>query len=103
MHQALLDVADAISMAVARRGDAVECILHSDRSSQHGTQKAPRRLGYHGLGGSTGLAGPAGDSAAMGTFFTLPYTVQNARRVSNFLTPEPTNTPINVAQALADL
>jgi len=64
-------VTDAVSMAVARRGEVAGCILHSDRGSQYGSRKVRRLLGYHGLVGSMGRVGAAGDNAAMESFFAL--------------------------------
>jgi len=64
-------VVDAISSAVARRGDVAGCIVHSDRGSQYGSRKVRRLLGYHDLVGSMGRVGAAGDNAAMESFFAL--------------------------------
>ncbi|MCB0916925.1 MAG: IS3 family transposase, partial [Actinobacteria bacterium] len=55
-------VVDAISAAVARRGDVAGCIVHSDRGSQYGSRKVRRLLGYHDLVGSMGRVGAAGDN-----------------------------------------
>jgi transposase InsO family protein len=62
----------AIEMAVARRdGDVAGCILHSDRGSQFRARKVHRALARHGLVGSMGQVGSAGDNAAMESFFAL--------------------------------
>jgi putative transposase len=65
-------VVAAIEMAVARRGvDVAGCILHSDRGSQFRARKVHRALARHGLVGSMGQVGSAGDNAAMESFFAL--------------------------------
>jgi transposase InsO family protein len=65
-------VVAAIEMAVARRrGDVAGCILHSDRGSQFRARKVKRCLTRHGMVGSMGQVGSAGDNAAMESFFSL--------------------------------
>lgn len=64
-------VVAAIEMAVARRGDVAGCILHSDRGSQYRARKVHRALAHHGMVGSMGQVGSAGDNAAMESFFAL--------------------------------
>ena len=64
-------VVAAIEMAVARRGDVAGCILHSDRGSQFRARKVHRALARHGMVGSMGNVGFAGDNAAMESFFSL--------------------------------
>jgi putative transposase len=64
-------VVAAIEMAVARRGDAAGCILHSDRGSQFRARKVQRVLTRHRMVGSMGQVGSAGDNAAMESFFSL--------------------------------
>lgn len=65
-------VVAAIEMAVARRGgDVAGCILHSDRGSQFRSRKVHRALARHGMVGSMGQVGSAGDNAAMESFFAL--------------------------------
>ena len=64
-------VVAAIEMAVARRGDVAGCILHSDRGSQYRARKVHRALARHGMIGSMGQVGSAGDNAAMESFFAL--------------------------------
>src|SRR5690606_8205235 len=66
-------VVAAIEMAVARRGDVAGCILHSDRGSQFRARKVHRALARHGMVGSMGQVGSAGDNAAMESFFSTPY------------------------------
>ena len=64
-------VVAAIEMAAARRGDVAVCILHSDRGSQFRARKVHRALARHGMVGSMGNVGAAGDNAAMESFFSL--------------------------------
>jgi putative transposase len=75
-------VVAAIEMAVARRGGNVAgCILHSDRGSQFRARKVHRALARHGMVGSMGQVGSAGDNAAMESFFALlQKNVLNRRR-----------------------
>jgi len=79
--QARLAVA-AVETAVARRGgDVAGCILHSDRGSQFRARKLKRCLDHHGIVGSMGQVGSAGDNAAMESFFSLlQKNVLNTRR-----------------------
>ena len=62
---------DAITSAVARRGDTAGCIVHTDRGSQFRSRKVQRVLNRYGLVGSMGRVGAAGDNAAMESFFAL--------------------------------
>jgi transposase InsO family protein len=62
---------DAVNNAVARRGNVSGCIVHSDRGSQFRSRKFITALKYHGLVGSMGRVGAAGDNAAMESFFAL--------------------------------
>jgi len=65
-------VVAAIEMAVARRnGDVAGCVFHSDRGSQFRARKVHRVLARHGMVGSMGQVGSAGDNAAMESFFAL--------------------------------
>ena len=75
-------VVAAIEMAVARRGgDVAGCIVHSDRGSQCRARKVHRALARHGMVGSMGQVGSAGDNAAMESFFALlQKNVRNRRR-----------------------
>jgi transposase InsO family protein len=61
----------ALQNAVARRGDVAGCIVHSDRGSQFRSRKFVHALNRHGLVGSMGRVGAAGDNAAMESFFAL--------------------------------
>lgn len=74
----------ALEDAVARRGGAgvvTGCIVHSDRGSQFRSRKFQQALKHHGLVGSMGRVGAAGDNAAMESFFaTLQKNVLDRRR-----------------------
>lgn len=61
----------ALDSAVARRGDVAGCILHSDRGSQFRSRKLQQALTRHGMVGSMGQVGSAGDNAAMESFLAL--------------------------------
>lgn len=65
----------ALNTAVARRHindyDVTGCIVHSDRGAQFRSSKYLRELKNHGLVGSMGRVGSAGDNAAMESFFSL--------------------------------
>ncbi len=71
----------ALSSAVARRGEVPGCILHTDRGSQFRSRKFVHALGCHAMVGSMGRVGAAGDNAAMESFFSLLQKyVLNRRR-----------------------
>jgi len=65
----------AVDSAVARRAaegrPVAGCIVHSDRGSQFRSRKFVHALNRHGLLGSMGRVGAAGDNAAMESFFSL--------------------------------
>lgn len=61
----------ALHNAVARRGNVVGCIVHSDRGSQFRSRKFGQALNRHGLVRSMGRIGATGDNAAMESFFAL--------------------------------
>ncbi len=61
----------ALESAVARRGPVAGCIVHSDRGSQFRSRKVAAVLTRHGLAGSMGRVGAAGDNAAMESLFPL--------------------------------
>lgn len=76
---------DALHNAVARRraegADVAGCILHADRGSQFRSRKMAHALNRHGMVGSMGRVGAAGDNAAMESFWSLLQTnVLNQRR-----------------------
>ncbi|MDX8053833.1 IS3 family transposase [Lentzea sp. BCCO 10_0798] len=61
----------ALTNALARRGEVAGCVVHTDRGSQFRSRKFVRALTRHGLSGSMGRVGAAGDNAAMESFFAL--------------------------------
>ena len=61
----------ALTNAIARRDDVAGCVVHTDRGSQFRSRKFVRALARHGLTGSMGRVGAAGDNAAMESFFAL--------------------------------
>lgn len=61
----------ALNNAVARRGEVAGCVLHTDRGSQFRSRKFVHALHRHGIIGSMGRVGAAGDNAAMESFFAL--------------------------------
>lgn len=61
----------ALNNAVLRRGNVAGCVLHTDRGSQFRSRKLQRALTGHGMVGSMGRVGAAGDNAAMESFFSL--------------------------------
>jgi putative transposase len=70
----------ALANAIARRDDVVGCVVHTDRGSQFRSRKFVRELARHGLAGSMGRVGAAGDNAAMESFFALlQHNVLNRR------------------------
>ena len=62
---------NALNNAVTLRGNVTGCVVHSDRGSQFRSRKFVRALKRHGLVGSMGRVGAAGDDAAMESFFSL--------------------------------
>ena len=62
---------NALNNAVALRGNVAGCVVHSDRGSQFRSRTFVRALKRHGLIGSMGRVGAAGDNAAMQSFFSL--------------------------------
>ena len=76
---------DALNNAVTRRKiegqEVAGCILHADRGSQFRSRKMAHALNRHGMVGSMGRVGAAGDNAAMESFWSLLQTnVLNQRR-----------------------
>lgn len=62
---------NALRMAVQRRRPAGPVTVNSDRGSQFRSRKYQHELDRHGLVGSMGRVGAAGDNAAMESFFAL--------------------------------
>jgi len=62
---------NALNNAVARRGDFAGCVVHSGRGSQIRAKRFVHGLHRHGMVGSMGRVGAAGDNAAMESVFSL--------------------------------
>ena len=70
----------ALRMAIQRRNPQ-STVVHSDRGSQFRSRRFQAELDRHGLVGSMGRVGAAGDNAAMESFFALlQKNVLNSRR-----------------------
>lgn len=61
----------ALRIAIARRNPVGTVVVHSDRGSQFRSRRYRDTLRAHGLTGSMGRVGAAGDNAAMESFFGL--------------------------------
>ena len=61
----------ALNNAVARRGNVAGCVVHTDRGSHFRSRNFAAALNRHGMVGSMGRVGAAGDNAAMESFFSL--------------------------------
>ena len=85
----------ALDSAIARRRadgvDVAGCIIHTDRGSQFRSRKVVHAINRHGLAGSMGRVGAAGDNAAMESFFALlqknvldrqPWATREALRIA---------------------
>ena len=56
----------AVNNAAARRGSVAGCIIHTDRGSQFRSRKFVHTLTRHGMAGSMGRVGAAGDKRRYG-------------------------------------
>ncbi len=81
----------ALNNAVTRRGDVTGCVVHTDRGSHFRSRKFVQALNHHGMVGSMGRVGAAGDNAAMESFFALlqknvldrhPWTTRHDLRIA---------------------
>lgn len=63
-------VADALTMALWRRGKPKELLHHSDRGSQYTSEQFQKLLGEHGITSSLSRSGNVWDNAAMESFFS---------------------------------
>jgi putative transposase len=75
----------ALNSAIARGSAAVTgCTVHSDHGSRFRSHAFVHALREHGLVGSMGRVGAAGDNAAMESFFALlQKNVLNRQRWSS--------------------
>jgi len=74
-------VADALMMAVWRRGRPQELIHHSDQGSQYTSEHFRKLLAEQGIACSMSRAGEVWDNSAMESFFSSLKTERTARRV----------------------
>jgi putative transposase len=74
-------VADALMMAVWRRGRPQELLHHSDQGSQYTSEHFQRLLTEQGIVCSMSRAGEVWDNSAMESFFSSLKTERTARKV----------------------
>jgi putative transposase len=74
-------VADALMMAVWRRGKPVQLLHHSDQGSQYTSEHFQELLKEQGITCSMSRAGEVWDNSAMESFFSSLKTERTARRV----------------------
>ncbi len=73
-------VADALIMAIWRRGQPDALLHHSDRGSQYTSEQFQRLMAAHGVSCSMSRAGNVWDNAAMESFFSSLKTERTARK-----------------------
>ena len=73
-------VADALIMAIWRRGWPAALLHHSDRGSQYTSEQFQRLMADHGVTCSMSRAGNVWDNAAMESFFSSLKTERTARK-----------------------
>jgi putative transposase len=83
MHDSMTSqlVADALMMAVWRRGKPVTLLHHSDQGSQYTSEHFQQLLKEQGITCSMSRAGEVWDNSAMESFFSTLKTERTARRV----------------------
>ena len=74
-------VADALMMAVWRRGKPVELLHHSDQGSQYTSEHFQELLKEQGITCSMSRAGEVWDNSAMESFFSSLKTERTARKM----------------------
>ena len=74
-------VADALMMAIWRRGKPDSLLHHSDQGSQYTSEPFQRLLVDHGITCSMSRSGNVWDNAAMESFFSSLKTERTARKV----------------------
>jgi putative transposase len=74
-------VADALIMAIWRRGKPNSLLHHSDRGSQYTSEQFQRLMADHGIVCSMSRSGNVWDNAAMESFFSSLKTERIARKV----------------------
>jgi putative transposase len=73
-------VADALVMAIWRRGKPDALLHHSDQGSQYTSERFQRLLAEHGVTCSMSRSGNVWDNAAMESFFSSLKTERTARK-----------------------
>jgi putative transposase len=73
-------VADALIMAIWRRGKSAALLHHSDRGSQYTSEPFQRLMADHGVTCSMSRSGNVWDNAAMESFFSSLKTERVARK-----------------------
>jgi putative transposase len=73
-------VAEALTMALWRRGKPNALMHHSDRGSQYTSDQFQRLMSEHGVACSMSRAGNCWDNAAMESFFSSLKTERTARK-----------------------
>lgn len=73
-------VADALLMAVWRRGKPRELLHHSDQGSQYSSEQFQRLMADSGIVCSMSRSGNVWDNAAMESFFSSLKTERTARK-----------------------
>ena len=74
-------VADALMMAIWRRGKPSALLHHSDQGSQYSSEQFQKLLADHGVTCSMSRSGNVWDNAAMESFFSSLKTERTARKV----------------------
>ena len=74
-------VADALVMAIWRRGKPEALLHHSDQGSQYSSEQFQRLMADHGVTCSMSRSGNVWDNAAMESFFSSLKTERIARKV----------------------
>ena len=74
-------VADALTMAIWRRGKLDALLHHSDQGSQYSSEQFQKLLADHGVTCSMSRSGNVWDNAAMESFFSSLKTERTARKV----------------------
>ena len=74
-------VADALLIAVWRRGKPRELLHHSDQASQYSSEQFQRLMADSGIACSMSRSGNVWDNAAMESFFSSLKTERTARRI----------------------
>ena len=83
MHDSMTSqlVADAMMMAVWRRGKPVQLLHHSDQGSQYTSEHFHALLREQGITCSMSRAGEVWDNSAMESFFSSLKTEKTSRKV----------------------